>query len=71
LVYEEINKLSAFKYGVVQKQYTTFLLLSVGATETGSLPTYHTTYTTYKNKAHSIRKVKVQCVEDGKMIVIS
>lgn len=69
MVYEEINKLSAFEYGVVQKQYIVFLLPSVGAIETGSyLPTYHTTY---RSKAQNIRDEKVQCVEDVKMMVMS
>lgn len=57
MVYEEINKLSAFKCGVVQKQYIVFLLPNVGVIETGSyLPTY-------RSKAQNMRDEKLHCVE--------
>lgn len=65
MVCEEINKLSAFKYGMAQKQYILSLLPIAGVMETGSyLPTYHTIY---RSKAQNIRDEKVQCVEDVRM----
>lgn len=59
MVWEEINKLSAFEYGVVQKQYIVSLFPIAGAMETGSYFPHITPLTEVKHRILEMKRCSV------------